>query len=156
MAVADFAEDFERRLHIARETYRDQEKRVAQEQADSKRHTEQLLNHVLRRFSELARAAPDGLMYERGMSSSGAIVHELIWIATRPHRRLEVWVEPSTQEFWWRWGYNGDRLEWKRADQSKLSSDKLDELIHALADQEKWWRSEVPDVGMPGTEGYET
>ena len=73
-----------------------------------------------------------------------------------PQRRLEVWVEPSTQEFRWRWGYNGDRLEWKRPDESKLSSDKLDELIHALADQEKWWRSEVPEVVMPGTEGYET
>jgi hypothetical protein len=69
MAVADFAEDSQRRLHIAREAYRDQEKRVAQEQADRKRHTEELLSHVLRRFSELARAAPDGLRYERGMSS---------------------------------------------------------------------------------------
>jgi hypothetical protein len=69
--VADFAEDFQRRLHIAREAYRDQEKRIAQEQADRKRHTEELLSHVLRRFSELARAAPDGLRYERGMSSSG-------------------------------------------------------------------------------------
>jgi hypothetical protein len=149
-SVTDFGQEFEKRVQAAQQAYRQWREELGRQKTERIRRTGEMTMYARQRFIEAAQAVPTDLVkFVKGRAQAG-LEFELVWTATGPRRRLAIRTDHENGRLWWAWGLQPP-TDWVEADVIKLSREQIDELIYALADQEKWQSGQVPDVGLPGT-----
>ncbi len=145
---AGFDEEFRQLVEKAAQRYQEQREERDLDTSERVRRSEALQQHIIARCADVEASAGEGVTYEQrrgGPEGSRDLdVHQLAWTATEPHRTLQLAVDGKVEKVYWTWTEEGLETKNYEADVADVSTDKVDELIRLLADQDAWWGKRVP------------